>query len=180
MHTGILAGEKIVMMEQVDKSFPKKEQAHHDDLISNSKRYVKNDTSRKKEDDQLDHVLLNGLWYLAHPYTVLYEDGTNDLRAEKENFIKASKISATLLRKGVKIFSPISHSHPIHVHGKLVGTNFEAWLSLNKDFMKACVGIILCDGWQGSRGCNFEHYYFKLVKKQILTLQEVLELMKHK
>ena len=169
------------MAERINKSFPKKTRADHHEFVSGGAHQEKNDTSKKNNIKNATNsgmpILLDGLWYLAHPYTVYNDNGTNNLKLEKCNYINACKLSAKALRAGIKIYSPISHTHPIHVYGGFVGTNLDFWLQLDKEFMMACVGMILCDGWEESEGCRFEVDYFKTMNKPILLLEEALKVL---
>ena len=91
-----------------------------------------------------------GLWYLAHPYRGDHE----------ENFNQVNKIASKLIKQGVMVYSPVSHTHPISEAGGMDGDDLGLWLKLDELFMKKCNGIILCPGWEDSEGCNVELEYF--------------------
>ena len=55
-----------------------------------------------------------GLWYFAHPYTVKDDDGRYVPEGEEANFQLANIRAAELIRLGYNVYSPISHTHPIH------------------------------------------------------------------
>ncbi len=113
----------------------------------------------------VNEILRNGLWYLAHPYR----------GAHVTNFDSANKIAAELIKIGISIFSPISHSHPVCVAGGMDADDFKTWNTINLYLMDACVGLILQDKWKESRGCCYEYEYFKDRNKPIVYVSEILK-----
>ena len=57
----------------------------------------------------------NGIWYFAHPYTCKDANGNYVSGGEEANFRLCNIRAAKLIEKGYVIYSPISHTHPIHV-----------------------------------------------------------------
>ena len=109
-------------------------------------------------------MTLKGLWYLAHPYS----------GDHLKNFKKVNIIAAKLIKQGIMIYSPISHTHPIAYDGKLDPDDHDLWLKLDRQFMEHCEGLILCDGWEFSFGCRFEYNYFKDRDKPIHYIEKLL------
>ncbi len=113
-------------------------------------------------------MLKDKLWYVAHPYT------GNEL----ENFNDVNKICAQLAALGVKFYSPLSMTHPIHLAGVEMGViasnEYELYMKLDEIFVNRCDGLILCDGWKDSKGCCYELGLFKSMKKPVWQVGEFL------
>jgi hypothetical protein len=96
------------------------------------------------------------LYYLASPYSK-YPDGM------VAAFEDISCIAARLIGEGYKLFSPIAHSHPIALYGKLDQLSHDLWLALDEAIMQKCDGIIVAkmDGWETSYGVTWEIDWFR-------------------
>ena len=70
--------------------------------------------------------------YLAIPYS----------RYEERSFMLANEISAEFLKQGHIVFSPISMSHPISVHGNLKG-DWDTWKRVDFEFIKWCDEVVV-------------------------------------
>ncbi len=94
---------------------------------------------------------MNGLIYLASPYT--HE------RAEvrEQRFVAVCKVAAAMMMKGLHVFSPIAHTHPILIHGNTPG-GWEFWVACDRAMLGACEKLIVLrlDGWQQSKGVTAE------------------------
>lgn len=105
-----------------------------------------------------------GLWYFAHPYTCKDKDGNYVPEGEEANFRLANYRAARLIKAGYNVYSPISHTHPIHraLPAFLARHEHELWYELDLDFLKRTkfAGIILAPGWTQSKGCGMEHDWF--------------------
>lgn len=101
-------------------------------------------------------------FYLATPYA-RYREGHNAA------FEEACKQAAILMQAGLPVFSPIAHSHPISLHGEFENTEHEFWMNVDRPFMDAAHGIIVCmmDGWQASRGVKYEIQTFERAGKPV-------------
>ncbi len=99
------------------------------------------------------------LYYLASPYSK-YPDGL------KAAFKDVSAIAARLVSEGYKVFSPIAHSHPIAVYGKLDALSYEIFLGLDVAFLKRCDGFLVAKmaGWDVSYGVKWEMDWWKANK----------------
>lgn len=91
------------------------------------------------------------LIYLATPYS------HPDPEVMKQRFHSVNKVAAKLMKEGLHIFSPISHSHPIAIENDLP-TNWEYWESYDRAFLKASRKLIVLklDGWENSVGVTAE------------------------
>jgi nucleoside 2-deoxyribosyltransferase len=91
------------------------------------------------------------LWYLASPYSK-FEKG------HEEAFKEAAKAAATLLKRGLRVFSPIAHSHPIAVYGDIDKVDHDFWLRLDIAILDECDGllVVMMPGWKESLGVQAE------------------------
>ena len=99
------------------------------------------------------------LVYVAHPY-----DG------KKSNKEKIDKIMQEL------VMVDITHDYvsPIHNYGfmYLTGDQYQFGLGICLGLLSHCDVLILCHGWENSRGCNGEYEYAQKHGKAIFTLDE--------
>lgn len=110
-----------------------------------------------------------GLWYLAHPY---YGDAGTRAR----NFADACRLSTFLLARGIAHVNPIAMTHPIHAywsqfHEFSKDAEYQLYLLfLDRRICEYCAGLILCEGWEASRGCQVEKQWFEAWGKPIKYL----------
>ncbi len=111
---------------------------------------------------------MKGLQYLATPYSK-YPHG---IQVAFEN---ACQIAARLLIKGVKIYSPVAHTHPIAIHGGLNPYDNQIWLPFHRTIMERCSGLIIAEmeGWSTSYGIAEEIAYFAGSGKDISGLDPI-------
>ena len=90
-------------------------------------------------------------WYLASPYAK-YAEGKEV--AHKH----ACEAAAELIARGIPVFSPIAHSHPIAKYGDLDHSSHDLWLPLDERYLEAAYGIIILQmpGWDESKGIGHE------------------------
>jgi hypothetical protein len=102
------------------------------------------------------------LWYLAHPYS----------NAPEENFKKVNALAWTLVQKGINVYSPISHTHPIAIMAgkREVLFDYDLWLPLDKEIAQHCDGLFLAPGWDKSKGCLAEKKWFEAMDKPVLMI----------
>jgi len=107
-----------------------------------------------------------GYWYLASPYSK-YPKGL------EAAFIEVSKAAAQLIKQGVRIYCPISHSHPIAIYGKIDPLDHSLWLAADKPFMDGARGLIVLkmDTWENSFGIGVEIEAFKAAGKPIQYME---------
>ena len=105
-------------------------------------------------------VTTGGVYYFAHPYTCKDKDGNYVSEGEEANFVLATVRSAELMKRGYNIYSPITHTHPIHraCPEFLARHEHMLWYKLDNEIIDNMnwKGIILAPGWQNSKGCRAE------------------------
>lgn len=91
------------------------------------------------------------LCYLATPYTK-YKGGL------VVAFEDAARLSARLLKRGVKVYSPIVHGHAIAIHGDINPMDLTVWLPHNALFLQLSNILLVAkmDGWEFSEGIAHE------------------------
>ena len=121
------------------------------------------------------------LWYFAHPYTCKNKDGQYIAGGEDANFRLCCIRSARLIEKGILVYSPISHTHPIHMsYPPFVGGevhNF--WYKFDNAFIRAVPfrGIILAPDWEKSTGCKAEKELFEELGREVRYLKKSGEIV---
>ena len=88
--------------------------------------------------------------YLACPYTHL------DPAIRQWRFEAACFATASLMRSGKSVFSPIVHSHPLVRYGLPV--DWEFWQTQDCEHLRRCecVVVLTLDGWEASCGVQAE------------------------
>lgn len=91
------------------------------------------------------------LIYLATPYS----DPDPDVRQRR--FDVVNRVAADLMRDGLHIFSPISHTHPIALVGDLP-KGWEFWQQYDRAIIACCCKLIVLrqPGWEDSVGVKVE------------------------
>ena len=89
--------------------------------------------------------------YLAAPYS--HPDST--VRVARFNAV--TRYAADLLKQGVMVFSPITHSYPIACVSD-IGDSFAVWEQWNLDMLRRCdeLWVLQLDGWKESIGVERE------------------------
>jgi len=92
----------------------------------------------------------DNLWYLACPYS------HPDESVRVQRFEQVNEFAARLMRAGVMVFSPISHTHPIAQYG--LPNSWAFWARYDRCIIEQCRGMIVCqfDGWDMSIGVAAE------------------------
>lgn len=108
--------------------------------------------------------------YLACPYA----SGGADAALRQARFEAANRAAAVLMKRGLKVFSPITHSHPIALVSDLP-LHWEYWEDYDRAMLGKChtVVVLMLDGWSRSPGVAAE---FKIAKEMgipILLMDEV-------
>jgi len=89
--------------------------------------------------------------YLAGPYSSISP------AIQEFRFQKLTEAAGVLMNKGLFVFSPVTHGHPISSMGG-TPTSFEYWKSHNFHFLATCSILFLLelDGWEQSIGVQSE------------------------
>ena len=96
--------------------------------------------------------------YLASPYS--HENAA----VREARFMSVAKCAAWAIHDGKTVFCPITHSHPIQVHGQFdAATGWKYWKQIDETAIDNCKQLwVLCiDGWQASEGVRAEIEYAK-------------------
>jgi hypothetical protein len=92
-----------------------------------------------------------GIVYLAAPYS-------HPILAERiRRFEAINRHAAKMMRDGIIVFSPISHTHPIAMAGELP-TGWEFWGKQDREFLSHCKRFVVLKlpGWDKSKGVAAE------------------------
>jgi len=93
----------------------------------------------------------SSLIYLATPYS------HSDPAIREQRFREVNAVAARLMREGLHVFSPISHTHPIAEAGDLP-RGWEFWEAYDRVLLQACgkIIVLMLDGWRESTGVTAE------------------------
>jgi hypothetical protein len=94
---------------------------------------------------------MTSITYLAAPYS------HRSKHVMEFRFWAINKVASKMIRDGVCVFSPISHTHPIAESGGLP-VDFDYWQRHNRAWLERCqkVVVLKLDGWTHSRGVAAE------------------------
>lgn len=108
------------------------------------------------------------LIYLASPYAK-YPHG------KEKAFEDICVTAAELISVGYKIYSPIAHTHPIALHGKLDAINHEFWLKFDETMMGVCDSVVVAkmESWEISYGVGEEIKIFTKAGKPVYYLDPI-------
>lgn len=109
------------------------------------------------------------LVYLATPYTK-YRAGLECA------FRDAAALAARLMTQDVKVYSPISHTHPLAIYGNLDPRDHSIWLPFESRMMVLANALLVAQlrGWNESYGIKHEVDYFLSAGKPVFYLDTVL------
>jgi hypothetical protein len=87
-------------------------------------------------------------------------------------FVDAAKLTARLMTEGLKVYSPIAHTHPLAVHGGLDPFDHSIWLPFDATMMEKSDAMIVAmmQGWESSFGIRHEIQVFVEAGKPIYFL----------
>lgn len=91
------------------------------------------------------------LVYLACPYT------HHDPVVRRERFDAVNRVAGELIGRGLHVFSPISHSHPI-AEACGLPTDANYWYQYDLIMLSCCdkLLVLMLDGWAESAGVRME------------------------
>ena len=104
--------------------------------------------------------------YLAVPYS------HTDPAVRELRFLEVNKIAAKMMSKGILVFSPISHTHPIALAGDLP-KGWEFWKNYDISFIEWAdeIQVLMLDGWEESTGVTSEIEIAESMKKPVYYLE---------
>lgn len=105
------------------------------------------------------------LIYVGTPYSK-WADGLDAA------FVEASKLTARLMQAGLKVYSPIAHTHPLAVYGNIDPLDHSIWLPFDGAMMDKADAMIVAmmDGWETSKGVRHEIEVFTEAGKPVFFL----------
>lgn len=105
------------------------------------------------------------LIYVGTPYSK-YPGGI------EKAFIDACKLTGDLLKLGLRVYSPIAHTHPIAINSGLDPLDHNIWLPFDAAIMEKADAMIVAkmDGWSQSKGIDHEIDVFLKAGKPIYHL----------
>lgn len=108
------------------------------------------------------------LVYLATPYSK-YKAGIDCA------FRDAASLASRLMRAGVKVYSPIAHTHPVAIYGQLDPLDHAIWLPFEERMMKIASALVVAQmqGWRESYGIAHEIQFFAAAGKPVFYLDTV-------
>jgi hypothetical protein len=103
--------------------------------------------------------------YLGTPYSK-YPAGI------EQAFIDACKLCGDLLRRGLKVYSPIAHTHPIAIHAGIDPLDLGVWLPFDEMRMERADAMLVgkMPTWEISSGIRHEIDAFKRAGKPVYYL----------
>ena len=110
----------------------------------------------------IDDLPTDALCYLCSPY------GHPDPAVRERRFQQAAEAAAYLMRRGLIVFSPIAHTHPIAQYGLPKGWSF--WKQYDEIFMDICLGgivVLKLPGWESSVGVQAEIAYMRAKRRPV-------------
>lgn len=113
----------------------------------------------------LDDVAKFDLVYLGTPYSK-YPTGL------EAAFRDAAALAAKLLKMGIKVYSPIAHTHPIAQYGQIDPLDHSIWLPFDQAIMDKAGAMLVAKmpGWRESKGIAHEIGVFAQAEKPVFYL----------
>lgn len=105
--------------------------------------------------------------YLASPYS------HPDELIRRTRFMLAEQATASLLRRGIWVYSPIVHCHELASKYNLPG-DFDFWSKYNIDMIRRCDSFAILDipGWQESKGVQGEWEFARQLDMTAIFISE--------
>ncbi len=113
----------------------------------------------------VDDIKHHNLIYLASPYSK-YPAGI------EAAFRDVAALAGKLLVAGLKVYSPIAHTHPIAIYGHLDAYDHTIWMPFDQAIMNVCDAMIVAtmETWDKSYGIGEEIKVFSAAGKPIYRL----------
>lgn len=99
---------------------------------------------------------MKGFYYLGSPYS---NQPAGLDAAHKAVCVEAGR----LISRGLAVYSPIAHMHPIARYGLIDPHAHDIWIPIDEPLMAAAKGLIVLtlDGWSQSVGLGYEISFFE-------------------
>lgn len=109
--------------------------------------------------------MTRSLVYVATPYSK-YPKGI------EAAFRDACKVTAALIEDGINAYSPIAHTHPVAIYGKIDPLDHGIWMKFDAAMMEAATELLVIEmpGWKESKGIAIEVETFRKAGKPITYL----------
>ena len=123
----------------------------------------------------LDTLKSCSLIYLASPYS-RYRAGLG------QAYRDVSALAGKLMGQGIKVISPIAHSHSIAEYSRLKHLDYAVWMPLNEELMQRCDALLIAEmvGWKDSIGVQHEIRRFRDMGRPIYRIHpDSLEVRVH-
>lgn len=120
--------------------------------------------------DALCYLKRYDLIYVGTPYSK-YPGGIDVA------FEDASRLTAKLMQRGLKVYSPIAHTHPLAIYGDVDPMNHEIWFPFDAAMMAKsdAMIVLMMDTWDQSYGVDHEIKTFEAAGKPIYYITTDLE-----
>jgi len=104
--------------------------------------------------------------YLASPYSGTPEE-------QEYRFRAVSRIAGQFIQEGHIVYSPISHSHPIAQECPRLGSDWQAWERMDREFIAWCdeLWVLKLPGWDNSKGIGEEVMFATEIRKSIRFIE---------
>ena len=111
------------------------------------------------------------LIYLASPYS------DPDWKVERARFYAVCDAAVKMVAAGLRVYSPIAHTHPIAERAGLRGIalpkGYEFWREFDERMIAACdeLWILMLDDWDDSAGVRREVEFARSIDKTVCVIE---------
>jgi len=100
--------------------------------------------------------------YLASPYRSFDENPEVAGRMEKKRYELACQYAGQLMQFGLRVFSPIAHSHGIGEQHHHVRHDQDFWMQQDEAWLRnaSALVVLMLPGWSHSAGVNLENDFW--------------------
>jgi hypothetical protein len=111
--------------------------------------------------------------YLGQPYTAINPDGSPCLELMEWRYEQGAKVTASLLNKGIFVYSPIVHCHELAKKFEMP-RDFAFWQDYNFAMLAKAKAIIVLElpGWEDSLGLKGEIQFTKSLGRSVMRIKE--------
>lgn len=114
---------------------------------------------------KIEALKIYELIYLATPYSK-YPEGIETA------FVDACKLTGELVKRGLNVYSPIAHTHPIAIHAGIDPLDHAVWLAFDSSLMAKADALLVAmmPTWEISKGIEIETHTFMDAGKPVYYL----------